>query len=370
MKQFIIILLFSSHIYGDELKFNFNDYYFSKSLYKPFNYYLYDDYCILKYSLFNLFDKNIATTVALTKDKNNTSLLDLAFITNYKINKIIIYNGYQKNSNVYLNNDRPKSINLLVYKYENGKKFNISFDTNIILLDITNSQTILFNDVDGWYWGFGILSTYPGSKYNDICISEIEFWYNDEKYEVDNLEEAKKEYMEQTELVIKKQIYNGCFEWFDGKGQSCYIYFDRDGLIYQMPDREYEGHLYARYWLNRGVLLEKNPNRRYNWKNVGKELYIKGRNDDGFKVKRYSEWTRVDMSIVKVIGYHKITNGVMYVGKKQDKMTPVRVLSNSGPDQTIIDILFDGKGYMRDDDSVDRLIEWIYPESSYLPDFK
>ncbi|URA09907.1 hypothetical protein [Thermospira aquatica] len=42
---------------------------------------------------------------------------------------------------------------------------------------------------------FTILSTYPGTHYNDTCISEIEFWYKGKKYEIANLEEAKREYL-------------------------------------------------------------------------------------------------------------------------------------------------------------------------------
>ncbi|NPV39051.1 MAG: hypothetical protein HPY78_07215 [Brevinematales bacterium] len=42
---------------------------------------------------------------------------------------------------------------------------------------------------------FTILSTYPGTTYDDTCISEIEFWYQGQKYEVANLEQAKREFV-------------------------------------------------------------------------------------------------------------------------------------------------------------------------------
>ncbi|MCX7820376.1 MAG: hypothetical protein N2258_01720, partial [Brevinematales bacterium] len=158
----------------------------------------------LKYMIFNLFDNNLATTVAVNSKYNpykevKFPYFRIWFKKLYKVDKIVIYNGFQKNDELYFKNCRGKEISITVLNYTDKEKvdeYSISIETNILLNDTKEPQAINLPDVSGEHWIIDFQSTYPGSVYDDICISEIEFWYKGKKYEVANLEKAKKEYIE------------------------------------------------------------------------------------------------------------------------------------------------------------------------------
>ena len=83
------------------------------------------------------------------------------------VTKISIINGFAKNSNTFSTNSRVKTIELTI----NNK-------TQVITLkDSAEKQT--FNLIDkadiGKGISFKIIDYYNGSKYDDICISEIGF---------------------------------------------------------------------------------------------------------------------------------------------------------------------------------------------------
>ncbi len=77
------------------------------------------------------------------------------------------------------------------------------------------------------------LSVYPGTMYDDTCISEIEFWYQGQKYEVANLEQAKREFVRKRKERVLKILLGGperregySFNWMFGLS---YITFTRTG---------------------------------------------------------------------------------------------------------------------------------------------
>lgn len=158
----------------------------------------------LRYMIFNLFDNNLNTTVAVNSKykpykEDAFPYFRIVFKEPYKIDKIVIYNGYQKSDELYSKNSRAKDILITVLNHiekEKNKKYSVSIETNFLLNDTKEPQVIDLPDVSGDYWIVNFKSTYPGSGSDDICISEIEFWYKGEKYEVKNLEEAKKEYLQ------------------------------------------------------------------------------------------------------------------------------------------------------------------------------
>jgi hypothetical protein len=83
------------------------------------------------------------------------------------VTKISIINGFAKNSNTFYTNSRVKTIELTI-----NKKTQV-----ISLIDSAEKQTFdLIEKVDiGKGISFKIIDYYNGSKYNDICISEIGF---------------------------------------------------------------------------------------------------------------------------------------------------------------------------------------------------
>lgn len=111
------------------------------------------------------------------------------------VDKIVIYNGYCKSQELWKMNNRIKKIGIQVSYIINKKFGNFYFEEE--LKDIVYNEILITNYLTNRIAGisFFILSTYPGTKYDDTCISEIEFWYKGKKYEVANLEEAKKEFL-------------------------------------------------------------------------------------------------------------------------------------------------------------------------------
>ncbi len=117
---------------------------------------------------------------------------NIGFKNAINIDKMEIASGFSKSKVLFYANNRPKEIEIIF-----GNNKGLIFVTNIMLIDMMGPQEIelnkLINDVK--YFSLGILSTYLGNKHNDTCISEIEFWNGDQKYQIANLEEAKKEFI-------------------------------------------------------------------------------------------------------------------------------------------------------------------------------
>ncbi|QJR21440.1 hypothetical protein BREVNS_0690 [Brevinematales bacterium NS] len=157
---------------------------------------------VLDYSPINIVDNNLTTCWAYnTEDKK--SRIVLRFTNFILIDEIRVYNGYQKSSNVYRANARTKEVRLFLEreKREDFTPFaNYGTSTNVwfwegVLKDTFSAQVFKFKPVVANEFYFVVLSTYPGTTYDDTCISEIEFWYRGQKYEVANLEEAKREFV-------------------------------------------------------------------------------------------------------------------------------------------------------------------------------
>ncbi len=84
------------------------------------------------------------------------------------VSGLIIYNGYQKDSDLYYKNSRPREIMI------STSKGDMSY---IELADTMGPQTVTFNDpVDTTFIRITIESVYPGNKYEDTLISEIMFY--------------------------------------------------------------------------------------------------------------------------------------------------------------------------------------------------
>jgi hypothetical protein len=151
-----------------------------------------------------LIDNDLKTAINFKIDREdeegNFARFEIRFnFKDYLIDRIVIYNGYQKSDELFLKNARVKNLGLNFQKdkYDNMDFPENTFYTNLILGDIKEGQiidfknAIRFNNVS-----FIIESTYPGTKYEDIAISEIEFWYQGKKYEVANLKKVMEKHKE------------------------------------------------------------------------------------------------------------------------------------------------------------------------------
>ena len=86
------------------------------------------------------------------------------------ISSIALTNGFTKSADLYDKNNRVKDIKI---EFSNGEAINVQLSDGITdLQEITLENPILTD-----YVKFTIMDTYPGSNYDDTCISEILFNY-------------------------------------------------------------------------------------------------------------------------------------------------------------------------------------------------
>ncbi|MDD7459052.1 MAG: hypothetical protein PUJ82_15880 [Spirochaetales bacterium] len=133
---------------------------------------LVDSKCPLKYSIQNAFDGNPATSyVENTEDDLMKIVIKGLNIRKDPQVRFAIINGYASNKNLYEFNNRIKLCGL---KNAEKKPFIINIDDNNMEYQI---KTINRNN-DAYYgmFEFIITSVFPGMKYNDSCIGELNFF--------------------------------------------------------------------------------------------------------------------------------------------------------------------------------------------------
>lgn len=140
------------------------------------------------YEAKNLCDGNLRTTWAVNLDNESIYDCDMLYgpiFTIYckKLSHIIIHNGYCKNAQSFKNNTRAAKIKFYRPADYNGYDYTLFYGT---LRDIStpqrldiplniegnnNIKKIQMNFEDRFGGGY-----YYGEKWNDLCVSEVEFW--------------------------------------------------------------------------------------------------------------------------------------------------------------------------------------------------
>ncbi len=213
----------------------------------------------------NLVDGDISTSWAYTRGGTDKLFYTRAIVsfhfrnTNW-IDEIRIWNGYGKNTDLWKKNNRAKEISIWLGISVTNDFMNKKY----ILKDTEGYQSIKFNPVLVNKVNIQILSTYPGTTYDDTCISEIEFWYQGQKYEVANLEDAKREFVKKRKRErVRDVLMSGIYvvEWRGSKEDSIYGYLTPEGEMIETRDRN--------YWIHDVVystMIVKKTN-RYGWRN-------------------------------------------------------------------------------------------------------
>jgi len=155
------------------------------------SYALFDPKRPFMYTIQNAFDGNRATSF-VEDTKNNLSFITLLhFPTN--CTKLRIINGYAANENLYLSNNRIKTVRGRItdaYWFLNDPKYDAGnigqqkcFGKEYVLQDNTLDYQVI-PDFDGKiiydYFSVAFTDIYKGEKYNDTCLAELDF-YVDEK---------------------------------------------------------------------------------------------------------------------------------------------------------------------------------------------
>lgn len=213
---------------------------------------------ILKYHEYHLVDGNLLKSFQMKfPNKNFTPGCMIVFEEVIPVNKIVIYNGYQKSTNMYMNNSRVRKFAMTVYNvYKRGGKKVKEFGTNFILPDSPMPYELFFPEaINAIYWDIGIRkadddndNVYIGEKYDDVAISEIEFWYEDKLYEIVNIEEWEENFKTYrrgiaftNKTMFLHAVYSPLSEifnttifnlGFDPDSYTCFQFRDNDYGIY------------------------------------------------------------------------------------------------------------------------------------------
>ena len=122
------------------------------------------------YTLQNAFDGKKNTSFVENTENN---LFDVIICYDSIVKKIAIINGYASDKITYNNNNRIKTVSRTIYDYD-GK--------NIIEKKLLSlKDDILDYQIFEWNCDtvFHVDSIYNGTKYNDTCISEVNFYCKD-----------------------------------------------------------------------------------------------------------------------------------------------------------------------------------------------
>jgi hypothetical protein len=140
------------------------------------------------YGAWNMVDGNIATTWAVSLNNRNIyggdGDLDPSWIQGpyfevpcKKLSHIVIRNGYAKSASAYINNSRASYIFFEIETSDGlegfGAKLKDTPDPQRLDAPLNESWN---NNITTIQMGFPCGSFIKGAKWNDLCITEIEFW--------------------------------------------------------------------------------------------------------------------------------------------------------------------------------------------------
>jgi len=176
------------------------------------------------YSPANLFDGDMGTCFAEGDDGNRSGNGDdisceILFNKVINIDEIRIVNGFAKNDEYYYNNNRVLGLAISFSNNKQSRRY-FAFES-YILNDTKEWQSLKFkkgyqtdsitirNDaniirssnrcVNG-----SCSPIIKGKKYNDTCITEVEFYYQGKKVEIINPGQIKKNYIDQIQLNLTR----------------------------------------------------------------------------------------------------------------------------------------------------------------------
>jgi len=167
------------------------------------------------YSPANLFDGDMGTCYAEGEEVDPSNMnaeikCDIYFDKLIYIDEIRVVNGFAKNDEYYFNNNRILNLSIIFSNskldvHEIGSEYFTLKDTreyqSFKLKKAYNANSVLISN--------GCLnencnSIIKGSKYNDTCITELEFYYLGKKIEIANLKQIKKNYINQIQLNLSR----------------------------------------------------------------------------------------------------------------------------------------------------------------------
>jgi len=229
------------------------------------------------YAHVNLFDGEPSTCFAVETDNkemvtDNIGLL-ITFNKSIHIDEIGIINGFAKNRKTFIENTRIKKLNLKFAELSQNSSADSSYSEDNILKDIDTIQHIKLKR--DYYINTVTLSAHPGNntisgrepgetqvfyagaKYEDICISELEFYYKGNKVNIENSKQLKAGYPEKIQKKLMAAFSDMAYTWGDGGEQEVLI--NKNGVI------KYE----------RSAFGSQPPDYPDMWKVISSKLYLR-----------------------------------------------------------------------------------------------
>ena len=138
---------------------------------------LFDSKCPFKYSIQNAFDGNPATSYVENKEDDLMKIVfrNISIRKNLQT-KFAIINGYGTNVLLYENNNRIRNCGL---NNSDNNPFLIELKDNYLAYQINNIKRS--DDAYTGLFEFIINDIFPGKKYKDTCIAELNFFNSNEK---------------------------------------------------------------------------------------------------------------------------------------------------------------------------------------------
>lgn len=194
------------------------------------------------YSPVNIFDGDVTTSYAATTcdtffETSHGIDLTILFKKNILIDEIRIMNGLGRNDDLFKKNNRIKNIKIALYT---ESALRGEADPQVEekgLADVKEFQIIKFtHEYNIRQIRLDSLDVYNGSKYNDTCITELEFYYKGQKIYINDVGKLKKTYIADLNKNLIKAFSDKEYEIYpDGSDDSMILY--KDGNIkYKQAD--------------------------------------------------------------------------------------------------------------------------------------
>lgn len=188
------------------------------------NYFVLDEYKYPgKYGPINAIDGDLTTCLAEGADDSKIEF-EVQFAESITIDQINIANGYAKIKDLFLNNNRMKT----VYFYYSDENDKLVLEEKHVLLDQQEYQSIKFKEVKINNILLSCHYVYPGTKFNDTCISEIKFYHKGKEIKIGNIEQLRKEYLNKITKDLTDYLSGHRYELDDKEG---FVYCGTDGTL-------------------------------------------------------------------------------------------------------------------------------------------
>lgn len=148
-----------------------------------------------KYSPVNILDNNPSTCFAEGRLDDKASI-SIIFSSEIFCDEIQVAIGCTNIEELYTKNNRPREVIVWLSSSEEEFNKNKYYKKKVILEDKMMFQKIVFDKaIKFGYFGFQVLDTYRGTKYNDTCINKLKFFNKGKEISVKDVEKLKKDYV-------------------------------------------------------------------------------------------------------------------------------------------------------------------------------